>query len=123
MDYLIIKEINTKTENIKITNKEKYSCDGKEIIGFFSTTEEQFEPLEKNIMKIVLSKMEVVNDDKENDTLKLYNFTISLRDNGDSEKEHDVDFSNVINNPDSYYKIRVYKVVEASICSSEFEFK
>jgi hypothetical protein len=72
-------------------------------------------------MKIVLLKMEVVNDDKENDILKLYNFTISLRDNGDSEKEHDVDFSNVINNPDSYYKIRVYKVVEASICSSEFE--
>ena len=43
-------------------------------------------------------------------------------DNGDSQKEHDVDFSNLINSPDSDYKIRVYKVVEASTCSSEFEF-
>ena len=58
-------------------------------------------------MKIVVSKKEVVNDDKQNDILKLYNSTISLRDNGDSQKEHGVDFSNIINNPVSDYKIKV----------------
>ena len=72
--------------------------------------------------KIVVSKIDVVNDDNTNDVLKLYNFTISLRDNGDSQKEHDVVFSSVINNPDSDYKIRVYKLVEVSSCSSELEF-
>jgi hypothetical protein len=112
---------NTKIESIELTNKETYNYNGKEILGF-STTEEQFQQFEENIMKIVVSKIEVVNDDNRNDILKLYNFTISLRNNGDSQKEHDVDFSNVISNPDSDYKIRVYKLVEASSCSSELEF-
>ena len=111
----------TQSESIELTQKETYKYNGKEIIGFF-TTEEQFQSFEENIMKIVVTKIEVVNDDNMNDVLKLYNFTISLRDNGDSQKEHDVDFSSVINNPDSDYKIRVYKLVEVSSCSSELEF-
>ena len=55
----------------------------------------------------MLYQKKVVNDDKQNDILKLYNFTISSRDNGDSQKEHGVDFSNIINNPVSDYKINV----------------
>ena len=104
-----------------------YNKEESEILRFISL-DESF-PLfinnlldnQKIILKIVVTKI-TVEYDKNSQKDKKYIFSVNLGDNADTSQEQKVDFSNIINDKDSDYRIKVYKVTEVSSCSNEFQF-
>lgn len=111
--------LKTMTILVKKINKLRVN---KEEISQYTTDDEEFmkliEQYEEGAIRIVVTKIEDSNG--KNTDFKL---DVTYKDNADSEKNQNVDFSLIISkSPESNYDFKVYEVQEVSACSSEFQF-
>ena len=121
-----LKDIETIEMTVKAIKKNKISNNNEEI-SCFSIEDDQFKSIMdmyslENI-RIVVNKIDIINNGvKNNNQLFALNFNLG-GDNADSAKKHNIDFSKIIlEDSDSNYNIKIYKIQEISSCSNEYKF-